>query len=284
MAKKIFIGNYKGGVGKTTSTYYIGALLRKKGEKVLLIDIDPQSSLSEICMSKMGVEAFVNLDDKETLNYIFDIKIQSKKVGQNNVKLDMDIENIVKDNDVVKFIPSSLLYKNGGLDTLITKLDNELSTLLILKEFLDEYNLDNLYDYIIFDCPPSNNLITQGAFLVSDYFLIPTIMDSVSTKGVKHYKHVINKLYDDYLDKNKHCEEFISSILGERPKEIGVFESRRKGSNTNTDKYRNIIKSENYLLETFIPDYKDITDKLSCGDLSNKSQYEDLVNEILNRL
>lgn len=185
MAKKIFIGNYKGGVGKTTSTYYIGTLLRKKGVSVLLIDIDPQSSLSEICMSKMGGEAFVNLDDKETLNYIFDIKIQSKKVGHNNVKLDMDIENLVKDNDVVKFIPSSLLYKNGGLDTLITKLDNELSTLLILKEFLDEYNLDNLYDYIIFDCPPSNNLITQGAFLVSDYYLIPTIMDSVSTKGVK---------------------------------------------------------------------------------------------------
>lgn len=282
MAKKIFIGNYKGGVGKTTATYYIGGILREKDNKVLLIDLDPQSSLSEVCMSKIDGEAFINLDDRETLNYIFDMKIQSKKIGVKNIKISID--NIIKDNEIVEFIPSSLLYKNGGLDTLITKLDNGLSSLLILKEFLDEYNLDEIYDYIIFDCPPSNNIITQGAFLVSDYYLIPTIMDSVSTKGVKHYKHIISKLYDSYLNENNECKELISLLLGKKPKEIGVFESRRKGVNTNTDKYRTIIKKENYLLQTFIPDYKEISDKLAFGNLYDKSQYDKLVIEILNRL
>lgn len=282
MAKKIFIGNYKGGVGKTTATYYIGGILREKDNKVLLIDLDPQSSLSEVCMSKIDGEAFINLDDRETLNYIFDMKIQSKKIGVKNIKISID--NIIKDNEIVEFIPSSLLYKNGGLDTLITKLDNGLSSLLILKEFLDEYNLDEIYDYIIFDCPPSNNIITQGAFLVSDYYLIPTIMDSVSTKGVKHYKRIISKLYDSYLNENNEYKELISLLLGKKPKEIGVFESRRKGVNTNTDKYRTIIKKENYLLQTFIPDYKEISDKLAFGNLYDKSQYDKLVIEILNRL
>ena len=50
--KKVFIGNYKGGVGKTTSTLFLGKCLKDLGKKVLLMDLDPQSSLSEICIKK----------------------------------------------------------------------------------------------------------------------------------------------------------------------------------------------------------------------------------------
>ena len=67
MAKKIFIGNYKGGVGKTTFAYNMGCILRKRKKRVLMIDLDPQSSLSEICYNAINDdEAFSKLPDDET--------------------------------------------------------------------------------------------------------------------------------------------------------------------------------------------------------------------------
>jgi cellulose biosynthesis protein BcsQ len=73
MAKKIFVGNYKGGVGKTTTVFEIGAGLAKKYEKkVLLIDLDPQCSLTSICMQIAGI-SFANIKPEETLNYAFDL-------------------------------------------------------------------------------------------------------------------------------------------------------------------------------------------------------------------
>ncbi|MDR1220087.1 MAG: AAA family ATPase [Treponema sp.] len=60
MAKKIFIGNYKGGVGKTTAVFEIGAGLTKNyGKKSFLIDLYPQCSLTTICMETSGI-SFVN--------------------------------------------------------------------------------------------------------------------------------------------------------------------------------------------------------------------------------
>ena len=73
MARKIFVGNYKGGVGKTTFAYNMGCILRERKKKVLMIDLDPQSSLSEICCSTSTNDTFSKLSDEETLNYVVDI-------------------------------------------------------------------------------------------------------------------------------------------------------------------------------------------------------------------
>lgn len=282
MAKKIFVGNYKGGVGKTTCSYSIGAILREEKNKVLLIDLDPQSSLSEICMSKLGDEAFIELKENETLNYVFSIKSQASKLGIENIKIDS--KTLIKDNGVVDFIPSSLLYKNGGLDILSVKLEKDIRSILIIKQFIQSNNLDEEYDYIIFDCPPSNNIITQSAYMTADYYIIPTIMDAISTKGVKHYKRTIEDSYDAYISKNVDSEEIIKLFLGDKPKAIGVFEARRK-NNVNTDKYRQLVESSgNYLFKAVISDYKEITDSMGSGTIAHKDMYKKLVDEIIDRI
>lgn len=77
-AKKIFVGNYKGGVGKTTSIYQIALHLAEANKKVLLIDLDPQCSLSEICLTRID-KTLDQLEQDECLNYVYDMWSQFKR-------------------------------------------------------------------------------------------------------------------------------------------------------------------------------------------------------------
>lgn len=82
-------------------------------------------------------------------------------------------------NDLYDFIPSSLFYReNMGLASLVLKMKNDIQYLSILKNWLDTIR-DN-YDIVLIDCPPSNNLIIRSAFLMSDYYVIPTILDGLA--------------------------------------------------------------------------------------------------------
>ena len=120
--KIIFVGNYKGGVGKTTSVlnfaeYFALEDNREKTDKnkVLVLDVDPQSSLSEILVKNAGngeERSLSDLDEKETLNYVFDLSI-TKIEKYSNMQLNFDRTLLIKKyKSSFDFIPSSLFYKN----------------------------------------------------------------------------------------------------------------------------------------------------------------------------
>ncbi|MBS6062492.1 MAG: ParA family protein [Peptostreptococcaceae bacterium] len=73
MAKIIFFGNHKGGVGKTTTTFQVGANMAKLGKKVLLIDLDPQGSLSKICVKMVNIKNTNDIPVERTLNYLLEL-------------------------------------------------------------------------------------------------------------------------------------------------------------------------------------------------------------------
>lgn len=280
MGKKIFFGNYKGGVGKTTSTYNIAVNLSKSFDKrVLLVDLDPQSSLSEVCMTSYGMQ-LDELTSEQTLNYVYDIYMQSKKIGRINVKL--DCKAIIKSTNGVDFIPNSLFYKNGGLDKISMDIGTSIENLLILRDFIEDNDLLSKYDFIFFDCPPSNNIITQSAFLYSDYYIIPTIMDSLSSKGVKHYVTVIEKIYENFCIKNPNSD-VLSLIFGAKPELIGIFETMRK-ANTNTESFRVLLKSSYYVFKNEIKDRKDVASTMGTGEEASSTEYTQLAEEMLERL
>lgn len=279
MAKKIFVGNYKGGVGKTTFTYNMGCELKNRGERVLLIDLDPQSSLTEVCLGGQDYSVFEKLKNEETFNYVVDIYYKSN-LEYLFSKLNVDLNKLIKDNGFINYIPSSYLYKDGGLDIQCLNMKNRPNNILIIKRFLNDNKLDEMYDYIIFDCPPSNNIITQAAFFASDYYIIPTIMDAISTKGVRHYKEIFDRFYKKYM---KSKLKVANAAIDKEPILLGVFESRRKGT-SGTDKHRRSIEDNFYLFKQHISDYKEVSDKLEEGQPSKKAEYPKLVDEILNRI
>lgn len=150
--KIIFIGNYKGGVGKTTSVLNFAEYFSKENKKVLVLDIDPQSSLSEILVSNGGFGSLKDLSEKETLNYIFDLYI-SKIEKYPCLELVFDTAIIKRYNNTFDFVPSSLFYQRGmGLDLLVLKMKNDIQYLSILKNWID--TIKDRYDIIFIDCPP----------------------------------------------------------------------------------------------------------------------------------
>lgn len=294
MAKKIFVGNYKGGVGKTTSIYQIGMHIVNKGKKVLLIDLDPQCSLSEICIGKQNT--LDDLRSNESLNYIYDIWIKAKEYPHIDFNFNNDIliKRIpVKLNIYLDYIPSNIFYDGGGLDEIAMKMKDSLEDLTVLQQFIQKQGLNDIYDYILFDCPPSNNIITQGAFLLSDYFIIPTIVQAISIRGVAHYIKTVEKIYKKYCEDHENAD-IAKLLFGERSKFLGIFQTLKKGSvnnnsvlnelnamldNSSVDTVLKIKGKGPYLFNSIIKNYEDIARNTAEGIIVD--EYENLTNEII---
>lgn len=287
----IFVGNYKGGVGKTTSVINFAEYFAKQEKRVLVLDLDPQSSLSEILVSNSG-EKLSEMDYRKTLNYVFDLNI-SKIRKYNSLELKFD-DSIVQhyEKKGYDFIASSLFYGNDlGLDELAVRMEDNIEYLSILKGFLDSVLEKREYDFVIMDCPPSNNLITRSAFLMSDYYIIPTILDGVSANGVAHYIKTVNKTYEKYCENSE--EKFlIKHYFGNKPKLIGVFCTFIRGQVDYTNEIKNLKNIVNnaceediYFFEEEINNYIDIARSIETGEASKaRNDYEELTNRVLERV
>mgnify|MGYP000883268280 CR=1 FL=1 len=294
MGKIIFIGNYKGGVGKTTTVINLANYFSEEyGKKVLTIDLDPQSSLSEIQVNNYSQKPLIDIPDNETLNYIFDLSIMKIK-HYPSLRLDFSSDNIIKDrNNNYSYILSSLFYRDGekGLDTLAIEMKDDIQYLSILKNYID--TIKNKFDFILIDCPPSNNLITRSAFLLSDFYIIPTVLDGLSTNGVIHYIRTIKNTYKNY------CEDSSKGILakhyfGQEPKLLGIFYNmiRAQVNYHQDDKdFKTALSGanidNNIVFNTNINNYIAIARATAQGRISNeyaKDDFKELSKLILDRI
>lgn len=158
MAKVISIFNQKGGVGKTTTNVNLCAALALKGKKVLSIDIDPQGNST----SGFGI-------DKNNLeNTIYDILIEEFDI--NKVIHATEIENL-------DLIPANIQLAGAEIELTNTKYREKT-----LKEKMNL--IDNNYDFIIIDCPPSLGLLSLNALTASHTVLIPIQCEYYSLEGV----------------------------------------------------------------------------------------------------
>jgi cellulose biosynthesis protein BcsQ len=247
MAKKIFVGNYKGGVGKTTTVFELGAGLAKNhNKKVLLIDLDPQCSLTSLCMETAKIP--LNIKPEETLNYAFDLYGENIKettrlqILEGSVKSKYTfIKDIIKPIPVhgqLSFIPTALDLKNSRINDLADRLSAVKNSIISIACLFSDIEEKSDPDYILVDCPPSSNIIIQGIFLYCDYYLIPTIGDEISINGVTDYITEIESTYLKFAYNNDIGGVLLKKYFGEKPKLTGILETIYKnrvgGATTNS--------------------------------------------------
>ena len=171
MCKVISVVNQKGGVGKTTTTVNVGIGLAREGKKVLLIDADPQGSLT----ASLG---YVEPDDiGTTLATIMMNIINDEEIGEE--------EGILHHKEQIDLLPANI-----ELSALEVTMSNVMSRERIMKEYID--TMRSRYDYILIDCMPSLGMMTINALVASDTVLIPVQAAYLPVKGLQQLIRTIS--------------------------------------------------------------------------------------------
>ncbi|WP_433079448.1 ParA family protein [Dactylosporangium sp. CA-052675] len=194
--------NYKGGVGKTTVTANIGAELAARGRKVLLIDLDPQASLTysfyrpsdfdEQPTIRAWFEAFVATRAPEPLfKYVLAphaVNALVQPLGGNLHLIASQLGLVDADLDLAAGLGGSRFQKSSPRYLQVYRL---LADALMDPSF-------NKYDTVLIDCPPNFNLVTRTALVASDHVIVPARPDYLSTLGIDLLRTRLSALVEEY--------------------------------------------------------------------------------------
>jgi chromosome partitioning protein len=189
-ARVIALCNQKGGVGKTTTTINLGAALAEYGRKVLLVDFDPQGSLS------VGL-------------------------GRNPHDLELSIYNVLMQREVTiddVIVPSGV----PGMDLLPSNIDLAAAEVQLVQEVAREQTLQRVlqpaisrYDVILIDCQPSLGLLTVNALTASDGVIVPLECEYFALRGVALLKTTIDKV-TERLNPTLHIDGVLGTMFDGR--------------------------------------------------------------------
>lgn len=215
-AKIIALANQKGGVTKTTSTFNIAAGLALKGYKTVMIDFDPQASLT----ISAGYEP---LDFQYTISDV----LKGDAITQAIYKVDHVSENLY-------IIPSIIDLAKTEVE-LVGRTARES----VLKKKLEE--IEDQFEYIIIDCPPQLALLTINALTACTDLIIPCQTNYLAYRGLKELIHTIEELKElleckiniigviaTLYDKRTKKDKEILEVLEEEYKVLGTVKKTVK--------------------------------------------------------
>ena len=171
MAKVIAIANQKGGVGKTTTSVNLSACLGELGQRVLLIDIDPQGNAT----SGLGI------DKGKIEKSIYDVLVD-----------DIPIKDTVIGTEVdnLKVLPATIQLAGAEIE-LVASMSRETK----LRKAIDK--IKNEYDFVIIDCPPSLGLLTINSLTAANSILVPIQCEFYALEGLSQLLKTITLIQDN---------------------------------------------------------------------------------------
>ena len=166
MARVIAVTNQKGGVGKTTTAVNLSACLAVQGEKVLLLDTDPQGNAT----------SGIGLEKRELKFCIYDALIN-----------EMPLQRIICKSQIegLDVVPATIQLAGAEIE-LVSTISREVRLRSVLEEVREAY------DYIIIDCPPSLGLLTLNALSAADTVLVPIQCEYYALEGLGQLTNTIN--------------------------------------------------------------------------------------------
>lgn len=248
MTRIICIANHKGGVGKTTSVAFIGEALARKGQRVLLVDLDAQANLTGFFLKEDEVEARV-----------YDALVRGVRLP------------------VVKVLSDSLYLSPSSLE--LARAETELAARIarerILANLLEPVAAD--FDFILLDCPPSLGIITMNAIVAATEIYVPLTAEALPFKGLSMLEEVVEQIRET-LSKGAGISGVIITRYNNRKLNKAVIEAIRTKYGARV--FSTIIRENIALAETPICG----GDLFSYAPTSNGAQdYSLLADEILNR-
>lgn len=221
MSRVIVIANQKGGVAKTTTTVNLGIGLARKGMKVLVIDNDPQSSLT----------VALGFHHPERLEYTM-TSVLNKVIDEEEFD---PRECIIHHKEGVDLLPS-----NATLNSIESSLLNVVSGEKILGEYLDMIKAD--YDFILIDCSPNLGMLTFNALAAGDEVIIPVLAEFLPAKGLELLLTTIKQ-----IQKRANRELVIKGIL------ITMVDARTNFARDVTKLLKDSYGDRIYIFENMIP-------------------------------
>ena len=236
MAKRISVINFKGGVGKTTLAYHLATrLARFHDAKVLLVDVDHQSSLSDVCLGTKKWNEVSEAGDTVSKIFLSFVSEAQEMPGSEIIKRN-PIHDLMVGEDggsddtayyYLEVVPASL-----DLDTIEIELTSthqgspirsEWNKRTLICRWIEEntfsnWTIDGWFDYIIFDCPPATQIVSQNAIAASHGYIIPVIPEAVMQRGLPHLQRTVK-----YIDRMLKAYQDLSP---REPRKIYVPETK----------------------------------------------------------
>jgi chromosome partitioning protein len=251
MARIICIANQKGGVGKTTTAINLSAALAASEKRTLLVDCDPQANAT----SGLGID---RSKIEKTLYHGM-----LGRAGATNLILDSEISTL-------KVIPSGVELIGFEVE-MISDPDRELA----LKKLVN--GLDQAFDYIFLDCPPSLSLLTVNALTAADSLLIPLQAEYYALEGLGQLLSTVKR-----IKRNLNPELTIAGIL------LTMFDKRTNLAHQVAEEAEKYFK--NLVFKTIVPRNVRLSEAPSFGKpillydatSAGAQSYFELAKEILN--